>query len=351
MNASNKPFSHWFPAGLFVLITLFIPLQNALSDELVMKDGSKIIGEIVKREGKTLDFKTSFAGVIKVQWAQVSELHADKPMKIMLQDERLLSAQHIKSSESGIILYDDIEPDLTEPSIAQAELAYINPDPWRTGEGYKLGGHVNFALQKERGNTDKDEIDVDGDLIWRFKDDRVTLAGELEYDRNDNQKTKDKWKLNSAYNHFFSKKWYGGAYLGLEHDRFSDLDLRTTIGPGVGYQWFESKEMNLRAEIGPMYVDENFDNDEDNSYGALGWGLNFDKYLFGEFMQFYHRHTGLWNLEDTSNVVWNTWTGLRFPLILGLVASTEMQVEYDSGAAEDADKTDTTFSVKLGYQW
>ncbi len=44
--------------------------------------------------------------------------------------------------------------------------------------------------------------------------------------------------------------------------------------------------------------------------------------MFGEFMQFYHRQTGLWSMKDTSNVVWNTWTGLRFPLVFGLVFST-----------------------------
>jgi len=337
------------------LILLFISMLAAVpqvsADELIMKDGSRLIGEVVKRENSTLSFKTSYAGVIKVKWKEVSELHADKPMKLMLDDERVISAQHIKTSEDGIIYYDDVEPDLAQPSLAQSQLAYINPDPWRTGEGYKLDGHINFALEKDRGNTDKDELDVDGDLIWRFMDDRVTLFGELERDRNDNKKTTDKWKVDTAYNHFLTRKWFVGAYLGLEHDQFADLDLRTKIGPGVGYQWFESKAMNLRTEIGPIYVDEDFINDEDDDYMALGWAINFDRFVFGEFMQFYHRQNGFWNLEDTGDVVWNTWTGLRFPMVLGVVASTEMQVEYDGGAAEGADDTDTTFSVKLGYQW
>lgn len=354
MNTNNK-LDNRLPSVALTLILLFISMllsvPNASADELIMKDGSRLIGEVVKREGGTLDFKTSYAGVIKIKWDQVSELHADKPMKLMLDDERVISAQHIKTNEEGIVYYDDEEPDLARPSLAQSELAFINPDPWRTGESYKLDGRINLAFEKDRGNTDKDEIDIDGDLIWRYRDDRVTLYGELERDRDNNKKTTDKWKVSSAYNHFFSKKWFAGAYLGLEHDQFADLELRTTIGPGVGYQWFESREMNLRTEIGPMYVDEDFINDEDDSYEALGWLINFDKYLFDEFVQFYHRQNGLWNLTDTSNVVWNTWTGLRFPLVFGLVASTEMQVEYDSGAAEDTDETDTTFSVKLGYQW
>ena len=84
--------------------------------------------------------------------------------------------------------------------------------------------------------------------------------------------------------------------------------------------------------------------------GAIS-NIYFDKYLFGEFMQVYHRQGGLWSMDDTSDLVWNTWTGLRFPLVLGFVASTEMQVEYDSGAADEADDLDTTYSLKLGYAW
>jgi len=50
-------------------------------------------------------------------------------------------------------------------------------------------------------------------------------------------------------------------------------------------------------------------------------------------------------------VLWDTWTGLRFPLILGLIASTELKIEYDSGAAPGTDEVDTTYTLKLGYQW
>jgi putative salt-induced outer membrane protein YdiY len=352
-------YTKWSHAGaspaLFRLFLLFSALligaQSSRADELIMKDGSRLIGEVVKRENGTLEYKTSYAGVIKVNWDEVAELRADKPMQLLMDDDSTLTARHIKSSEDGLILDPDIEPDLSAPSLAQEELAYINPEPWRTGEGYKLDGHINFALERQRGNTDKDEIDVDGDLIWRFKHDRFTVFGELERDHNNNEKTTDNWKLDNAYDHFFTKKWFAGAYLGFEHDRFADLNLRTVVGPTLGYQWFESRDMNLRTRVGAMYVDEDFDEDPDDDYIALGWNINFDKYLFQEFMQFYHRHNGLWSMEDTSDLVWNAWTGLRFPLVWRLVASTELQIEYDGGAAETADDLDTTYTLKIGYQW
>jgi len=49
-------------------------------------------------------------------------------------------------------------------------------------------------------------------------------------------------------------------------------------------------------------------------------------------------------------VIWNTWTGFRFPLVFGFVASTELQTEYDGDAARDADDLDTTCLPGIGYQ-
>lgn len=337
------------PVVLVFFTLLFSPGQQAWADELIMKDGSRLIGEVIKREGKTLEFKTSYAGVIKVKWDQVAELHAEKPVKLMLADESTVTTRHIKNNVEDLII--EGEAGAPAQTLGQSTVAYINPAPWRLGEGYRLTGHINFALEKERGNTDKDEIDIDGDLLWRRKNDRFKMFGEFERDRNNNKKTTDKWKTTGAYNYFLTKKWYAGAFLGFEHDQFADLNLRSIIGPLAGYQFFEGKEMNLSVELGPTWVDEDFENESDDRYIAAGWAINFDKFFFDEFVQFYHRQTGLLNTEDTGDLVWNTWTGLRFPLILGLVATTELQAEYDGGAAADADELDTTFSLKLGYQW
>jgi putative salt-induced outer membrane protein YdiY len=340
---SNLPFLILLPTGILLCG------PDAVGDELLMRDGSRLVGEVIKRENGTLEFKTAFAGVIKVRWDQVVELQADSPMKLMLDDETTISATRIRNDNDELIV--EGESGLPPQTLGQSTVAFINPEPWRTGEGYKLSGIVNFALQKERGNTDKDEIEVDGDLTWRFRHDRFKMIGELERDRSNNKKTKGKWKLNNSYDHFFTKKWFAGGILGFEHDQFADLNLRTRVGPKIGYQWFEGKTMNLSTAVGPIYVKEHFSNQSNDDFISAGWAIDFDRYLFQEFVQLYHRQTGLWNLEDTSDVVWDTWTGLRFPLVIGFVASTELQTEYDSGAAKDADELDTTYRLKLGYKW
>lgn len=160
-----------------------------------------------------------------------------------------------------------------------------------------------------------------------------------------------KWNFTAQYDHFFTKKWYYGGVVELKTDKNADLNLRSRFGPLLGYQWFESRDLNLSTQAGPMRVREDFDTQEDNNYWAAYWEVGFDKYLFADIMQFYHRHWGIWNVEETDDLVMDSWTGLRFPLQAGFVASTELRAEYDRGAAKDRAKHDTTYRLKLGYAW
>ena len=338
---------------LFSLLLLSALLLCAMApvsaDELLMKDGSRLTGKVVKKDNGILEFKTGFAGVIKVQWAEVSELHADEPVTVMLEDEEIVSATIIKNTEQATLL--ETAADVPASSIEPGELVFINPAPWRLGEGVRWTGRVNLDLKSQRGNTDSDEFDTDAETELRRKQDRFKLYAQFEKDEDDGTVTEENWMLSNKYDYFLNKKLYSGGVLMFEHDKFTDLDLRTSIGPHIGYQFFESNAMNLNADIGILYVDENFDVSEDDDYWSLGWQFNFDRFLIPERVQFYHRNDGLLDVGDSDNLTVNSWTGFRFPLYMGIVASTEAEIEYDGGAPGNVDKTDTTYRVKLGYQW
>ena len=341
---------HLIPS-LVTLGALLIHAPVAQTDELLLRDGSKITGTVVKRTNGTLEFDTAFAGTIKVKWSEVAELTTDEPMEFMLSDDSLVEVTHVTNNVDDMIVEDDSNAGQPAQTLGQDVIASINPEPWQKGKGHKFTGVVNFAFERQRGNTDKDETDWDTNMTLRGKNDRFNLFGEYEKDRTDNETTAENWKLDGTYDYFYLPKWFTGGFIRLEHDKFADLDLRTSVGPTIGYQWFESKAMNLRTASGISYVDENFDEADDDSYAALPWNIDFDMLVLDDFVTFYHKQTGFWNLEDTSDVILDTWTGLRFPLVLGLVASTELKYSYDNGAPDGVDKTDTTYSLKLGYSW
>jgi putative salt-induced outer membrane protein YdiY len=321
---------------------------SALADELIMKDGSRLKGKVMKEDGGIVDFETSYAGVIKVKWQEIDELIADEPITVLLKNRETREATHARNTEAGVVLVDESG---TTATISPEEIAYVNPEPWRVGKGMKWSGNINIDLNYERGNSDKDEYGGDFSTTFRWRDDRLKFSGDYDREKSNDVLTDDDWRLNGRYDHFVNKKFFYGGFLGLEHDRFADLRLRTIVGPLVGYEFYESTAMNLDLAGGPQYVNEDFYDADNRDYLAFGWALNFDRFLIPGRMQFYHRHRGLLEPGDTDNLVWDAWTGFRFPIYAGIVASTEVLLEYDGGAPDGVDETDTTYNVKLGYQW
>ena len=152
------------PFWLTLALALSLPLAEA--DEILMRDGSRLLGTVVKRENGTLTFKTSYAGDIKVKWDEVAEVTTEKPMEFLLSDESIVTGTHVINSPNNLVIEGESgEPDQT---LAQDAVTYVNPESWRKGEGYKLSGRVNFAFSRQRGNTDKDEIAISSQFINFF---------------------------------------------------------------------------------------------------------------------------------------------------------------------------------------
>jgi len=336
-------------SGLSLVTAMLLAVTSLAADELLMKDGSRLIGKIGNQTDGTLEFETTYAGTIKVKFDQISELHADEPVKLMFKNDELQEATSITRTESAILV--TTETGDTPESLDRDSIAYINPESWRYGEGHKFTGRLNLALKFQRGNTVSDEIDFDTQLGWRWKSDRILVFGQLEKDSSFGDTTAENWLATAKYDHFQTEKFYYGVNTGFEHDKFADLDLRSRIGPHIGYQFFEKKKMNLSTDIGLTYVDENFITVEDDTYMAVSWLIDFDWFIIDDHLQFYHRHNGLLSVADAGDLVINSWTGFRLPLIFGIVASLEGEINYDGGVPVTKDKTDTTYRVKLGYQW
>ncbi len=212
-------------------------------------------------------------------------------------------------------------------------------------------GNISLAVKNQQGNTEKSESELDGEVDLRRKKDRFNIIGHLENDRAQTVQTAYNWFLISKYDYFVSKKLFYGAGLSFEQDEFADLNMRIKLGPHVGYQFYESRAMNLQLQGGISMVSEDYINNQDYEYTAATWVLNFDKYYFDELFQFYAYHSGLNQFGKGDKLVTKTWAGLRFPLIFKLFLAVELKHEYDSQPAAGKLKLDTTQSLKIGYKW
>ncbi len=146
-----------------------------------------------------------------------------------------------------------------------------------------------------------------------------------------------------------SKKLYYSLTAFVEHNREKGLNLRYYVGPGIGYQFFEGEEKNLRAEWGIMYTSSDLvDRGETTNIGT-GWFVDYDQYIYQRLVQAYHRQSGI--LSDRENMNIKSITGLRFPLTGGFLASLELEANWDAETAGDTDPTELVYRLKFGYGW
>ena len=323
--------------------------RSAVADEIITTTGDRLTGTILEAHADRILLKTAYAGIVEIDRSQVRSMQPGTAQARPVCWERpdvapMPVADGVKPTMQGVA---------TAPSgalsSAPAGDASSRSSPFTPGS--EIGGRANFALSHDSGNSEQDEIDFDYQLEYRRGWHRFRSRGGLEYDTDGNEKITDKWASFNQYSRVFPSRWYGAAWLALEHDRFSDLRLRTVGGPAVGYLLAESEAFNLAVEAGPAALQEDFYGQPDQDFMGAALFLRYDQLVWHDRLQPYHRQFGYAAFEGNDKYLWQSWTGLRVPLAGGFTGAIEFEYDYDSAPAVEAEPTDTTLRLKLGYEW
>ena len=324
-------------AGCLSMV-LALPL---LADDVHLKNGNRLSGVIVSMSEGKLVLETDFAGRLIIDWSHVERLATDAPLTLVLADGTTLRGIPASGETPGRLML-GVEAAPVELHL----LAAINPPE---EPPVKFSGRINVGLNKASGNTDKESGHVDADVSARTTNHRLTVGGAYNRASDNNRKSEDNASGYSQYNFFLTEKLY--LYLnGLAgRDTFKDINLRTAVGPGVGYQFFEGERMNLSIEAGPSYVRTDYDQAEDQHSASGRWAVKFDRFFFEKLVQYYFTHEGFISASDTSDVFMFTRTGLRFPIRGGLSLNAGFEWDWDNIPAEGADKSDYRYILSIGY--
>jgi len=328
---------------IFVMISFF-NIFTVWADQIRLKNGDRISGKVVRMQDGKLVFETSYAGEISIEWSEVLSLMAEDALKVELSDETAVEGM-TKPTEGGKMKL--LTEKITEPvSFDLADVKAINRASEPT---VKFKGHVNVGLRKTDGNTDTETAHFDGEFVARTAKNRYTLGAEYNRAEDQGEKTAKNIIGFGKYDHFLTEKWYLYSNVFFEKDEFKDLNLRSSIGAGAGYQFFETPIMNLSLEAGLTYVNEDFEEALDDDYPAGRWSLDFDRYFFNKIIQFFHFHEGSVGLEDTDDMFIRTRTGIRVPVYKNLKATAQYNFDWDRSPTPGREKEDEMYIFMLGY--
>jgi len=331
---------------MMILAVLAAPMTTS-ADEVRLENGDRLTGTVVRMSEDTLIFETSYAGQIEIRWSEVVGIQSEAPLRMVLSDDTRLEGEIITAPEGSLKLSSEV---LETPVVLNlSEIKEINPEEVPP---VRISARANVGITVENGNTDAENYNLDGEFTARTVKSRYRAGGEWNNEKTDDVDTVKNWLGYADYRYYLTPKWFLFANTLFENDEFADLDLRTTLGGGAGYQVFESDTLNLSFELGAAYIDQNFIVAEDTSFAAAQWGVEYDQYFFNDFIQLFHRNFGYWSFDDSDDWLIKTRQGIRHPIYKGFTATLQYNYDFDNQPSPDA-KTDWDWKLLflLGYQF
>ncbi len=212
----------------------------------------------------------------------------------------------------------------------------------------KWKGNVNVAGEIKSGNTERTSASVGAEGTRQTKQDRYNLRTLYNYAEESDVKTSDSLYGAGKYDYFISEKLFAYISLELLKDKFKNLNLRSVIGPGVGYQVWDDDIKTLSVEAGISYFSEDRDVGDDDQW-ATGRLAAVCGYLFRKTISSTDNFTIYPNLEDSgeytlrneaalATAIGTNWS-LRFASIL----------EQDSKPSAGVEKSDWQWLLGLQY--
>ena len=98
--------------GMLSLFLLILgSCVNLYADQIVLKNGDRLSGTVVKSDAKTLLIKTEFEGDVTVQWAAIDTIASTQPLHVGLKGGQMIvgpvttsdGALHIASQPAGVV--------------------------------------------------------------------------------------------------------------------------------------------------------------------------------------------------------------------------------------------------------
>ena len=329
---------------IFALASTFAA-ANAGADEVRLTNGDRITGKLVELVDGKLSIETDYAGTVKIDWNEVESFSTDGPVYLKIDDNVIRAT--VSEAESGTATLESGDL-LTTGSIELSRLKTMSYEP---KPAVKVSGNINIGASSTSGNTNTDQFHGDVEVVARSEKNRVILIGEANKGKTDGEETESNWLAYLGYDHFLTEKWYAYASASAENDKFKDINLRTTLGAGAGYQFFETERTNLAMELGLSYVNTDYIDIADSDYPAARWAMSFRQKLFESKIEFFNVDSLHVAVDDSDNLFLRTRTGFRFPLVERMHSTIQYNYDYDDNPAPGRVKADKAWLFTLGYKW
>jgi putative salt-induced outer membrane protein YdiY len=268
---------------VFLCLYLCFLSSAVLADQVVLTNGDRLTGTIVKSDNKTLLIKTEFAGDVTVQWSAIQEIRAAAPLHVVLNTGKTIVGP-VETSGNNLVVNTASGAPLNVPKTEVTNLrndaeqaAYEKQQHPGLWQGWSGAANVGFALT--RGNSQTKNLNLAFTAQRQTLRDKLSLYANTVFATNDAPGAVPGTTANATqggirYDRDITARLFGFGSADFQNDALQGLDIRSVLGGGLGLHAIKTDRTTLDLLGGGNYTRENYTTFTRN-FAALTLGEDF----------------------------------------------------------------------------
>jgi len=231
---------------------------------------------------------------------------------------------------------------LATANALQEEVAAEDLGVWRGG--------LDVGLTKSEGNANNSSYAITGKAVREMGTHRYTAEALWYYATQDDARTQRRALGTLKYDKFVSEKTYLYGNVLTETNEQALVDLRWTVGAGIGEQWRDDDQWRISTELGVGWFDERYENGAEEDYlvvrGAWEVVTSITETLtFGSTGEVFP------SLDDKDDIYGLATTDFSAVLSESMVAKLQWILTYDNTPEAGNERADNIYLLTVGWQF
>ncbi len=261
--------------GLILILACADAAARDKTDQVTLINGNQLTGEIKKLDHGQLSFSTDSMGTVRIEWDDVRVTDSQYEFEFELSDGSRYFGRLGRSEEPGYLV---IVEQFRSVPLSMAQIIRITPIENSFLD--RLNGSLSLGLNLTKGDDVSDQFNVSASATHRTRIRAITAKLSAIITQDDEESTQ-RADLSLEMTRFRGNRWFNSYFAGLESNDELDLDLRTSIGAGVGRYVIQTNAIELQWLTGLVATSERLGDGSSSVEGLEGLlGIGFSKYLY-----------------------------------------------------------------------
>ena len=264
-----------------LFMTAFLLAEALLADQVTLKNGDRLSGNIIKYDGKNLVVKSDLVGEVTIPWANVTGVTSTQPLNVTLKDgQRVVGTVTTEGTKFEIVTKETGKVTAPRESVEYIrspaeQVAYDKEiDRYKVPRLIDLWtGTLDLGFAEAHGNADTETFNLGANAVRSTTRDKIIVNYTQIYSSSNasgtSLTTANAKRGGIQYNLNVAPKMFVFGLLDLENDQFQSLNLRFAPAGGVGYHAIKKPNTTLDLSVGASLDREFFSTGMNDSYAEI----------------------------------------------------------------------------------